>query len=119
MVTKKYLNELTYQIIGAAIEVHKNLGPGLLESVYHKCLEREFYLRNISFSSELIVPVHYKGVEVNAELRCDFLVDNNIVTELKTIAELAPVHEAPVINLHEATQKTKRDIDQLLLLQLI
>jgi len=62
LVTKSYLNDLSYKIIGCAIEVHKTLGPGLLESVYHDCLKKEFWLRNIYADSQLIVPVVYKGL---------------------------------------------------------
>jgi len=62
--TKKYLDELTFKIIGAAIEVHKELGPGLLENVYHRCLKREFNLRGLTYSSEHYVAVHYKGEEM-------------------------------------------------------
>jgi len=74
MITKKYLEDLTYNVIGAAIEVHKYIGPGLLESVYHKCLLKELMERKIQFQSELCVPIDYKGLEVSAELRCDFLI---------------------------------------------
>lgn len=63
--TKKYLNDLTYKIIGAAIEVHKTLGSGLLESVYHKCMKQELLLRKIDFLSDFIVPVSYKGILIN------------------------------------------------------
>jgi GxxExxY protein len=64
MITKKKLDELTYIIIGAAIEVHKALGAGLLESVYHKCLKQEFFIRELSYVSEFFVPVHYKGIDI-------------------------------------------------------
>ncbi|MGN7866883.1 GxxExxY protein [Chryseobacterium sp. 22458] len=72
MITQSYLTDLTYKINGACIEVHKILGAGLLESVYHKCLEEEFRLRNISFKSELKVPLNYKGKEINCDFFCDF-----------------------------------------------
>lgn len=107
MVTRKYLDDLTYKIIGAAIEVHKYLGPGLLESVYHKCLRQEFSLRSLSYSAEMILPIHYKGIEVNTVLRCDFLVDNLIVVELKTIDLIAPVHEAQILTYMKLLQKSK------------
>lgn len=71
LLTKKYLDHLTYRIIGAAIEVHKALGPGLLESVYHKCMDREMLSREMTFVSELVVPVRYEGIDLDAELRCD------------------------------------------------
>jgi len=95
--TKKQLNELTYTIIGAAIEVHKALGQGLLESVYHKCLKHELELRGLKFSSELIVPLRYKDINIDTELRCDLLVENCIVLELKSVIEILPIHEAQTL----------------------
>ncbi len=92
--TKQYINDLTYKIIGASIEVHKALGAGLLESVYHKCLKQEFIKQEISFQSELNVPIHYNDVIIDADLRCDFLVENCIVLELKAIEHVIPLHEA-------------------------
>src|ERR1041385_2457101 len=105
--TKKELDELTYKIIGAAIEVHKALGPGLLESVYHKCLKQELTLRDLSFVSELLVPVHYKGIDVDTELRCDFLVENKVVVELKAVEAIAPVFEAQVLTYMKLLEKPK------------
>ncbi len=96
-ITKKYLDRLSYQVVGAAIEVHKAIGPGLLESVYHECLKRELSLREISFQSELTVPVQFKGISVTTDLRCDFLVENILVVELKTVAAFAPVHQAQLL----------------------
>lgn len=95
--TKNYLNQLTYDIIGAAIEVHKELGPGLLESVYHRCLFHEFRIRKINFQSELTIPIEYKGLELDAQLRCDFFVKDCIVVELKAVESVLPVHEAQLI----------------------
>ncbi|MEN9522663.1 MAG: hypothetical protein RL065_1040 [Bacteroidota bacterium] len=88
---------MTYKIIGAAIEVHKVLGPGLLESVYHKCLKEELKLREINFESEKIVPVNYKGVIAITDLRCDFLIENCIVIELKAVESMLPIHEAQLL----------------------
>ncbi|RZJ79423.1 MAG: GxxExxY protein, partial [Flavobacterium sp.] len=88
---------LTYKIIGAAIEVHKNLGPGLLESVYQTCLEHEFILQGINFISQPIVPIHYKGIELESNLRCDFLVSNNIVIELKSVEIIKPISQAQLL----------------------
>jgi len=105
--TKKYLNDLTYQILGAAIEVHKELGPGLLESVYHKCLKQELFLRNINFLSEQIVPVNYKGMEFNAELRCDLIVEDVIVVELKSVDAIVPVFEAQLLTYMKLLKKPK------------
>ena len=96
-ITKKYLKDLVYQVNGAAIEVHKNLGPGLLESVYHKCLKQELSERGIKFKSELIVPVIYKGFDINAELRCDLFIENILPVELKAVEYVLPVHHAQIM----------------------
>jgi GxxExxY protein len=96
-ITKNYLKELTYQINGAAIEVHKELGPGLLESVYHKCLKKELSLRGISFESEFLVLIDFKGTPIETELRCDLLIEKCIVIELKAIESLAPIHQAQIL----------------------
>jgi len=95
--TKSYLKDLTYKVTGAAIEVHKRLGPGLLESVYHKCLAKELELRKISFKSEYKIPYNYKGFDLDIELRCDFLIDGVLVVELKAIESILPVHEAQIL----------------------
>lgn len=105
--TKKYIDELTYTIIGAAIEVHKSLGPGLLESVYHKCLKQEFMLRSVNFGSEFIVPVEYKGIHVETDLRCDFLVEGAIVVELKAVDSIVPVFEAQLLTYMKLLEKPK------------
>ena len=88
---------MTYHVTGAAIEVHKSIGPGLLESVYHKCLKHELSLRGINFESEFKVPVLYKGMETEADLRCDILVENILPVELKAISEILPIHEAQLL----------------------
>jgi len=96
-ITKTYLKDLVYQVNGAAIEVHKALGPGLLESVYHKCLAKELSLRGIKYKSELVVPVIYKGLDINAELRCDLFIEDILTVELKAVQYVMPVHEAQVL----------------------
>jgi GxxExxY protein len=90
-------NDLTHEIIGAAIEVHRSLGPGLLESAYEECLAREFTIRGISFERQKPLPVVYKEVKVEAGYRVDFLVSGRIVVELKAIEALAPIHDAIVL----------------------
>ncbi len=105
--TKKELDELSYKILGAAIEVHKALGPGLLESVYQKCLKQEFLLRQLDFASEFLVSVNYKGIDVNADLRCDFVVMDLIVIELKAVDAIAPVHEAQLLTYMKLLEKPK------------
>lgn len=82
MITKKELKDLVYRVNGAAIEVHKHLGLGLLESIYHKCMMKELSLREINFQSELTVPIEYKGLELESELRCDLFIENSLVIEL-------------------------------------
>ena len=98
VISKTYLKDLVYHINGAAIEVHKHLGPGLLESVYHKCLAHEFKLRGIAFCSELFIPVEYKDLELDTRFKCDFLVENEIVIELKAAESILPIHIAFLIN---------------------
>lgn len=95
--TKQHLDNLTYKIIGAAIEVHKNLGPGLLESVYQSCLEHEFTLQGISFLSQPVVPIYYKEIELESILRCDFIVENSIVVEWKSVDIMKPIFQAQLL----------------------
>jgi GxxExxY protein len=90
-------NQLTHAIIGAAIEVHKQLGPGLLESAYEECLARELTLRNIKFERQKSLPVVYKDVKLDCGYRLDFLVERRVVLELKAVEALAPIHEAIVL----------------------
>jgi GxxExxY protein len=87
-------NQLTHEIIGAAIEVHRVLGPGLLESAYEECLARELTLRNIKFERQKPLPVVYKDVKLDCGYRLDFLVEGRVVLELKAVESLAPIHEA-------------------------
>jgi GxxExxY protein len=88
---------LTEKIIGAAIEVHRNLGPGLLESVYEDCLAHEFRLRNIQFEKEKPLPVEYKGILLDCGYRLDFLVEEKVIVELKSVECLLPIHEAQLL----------------------
>ena len=97
LTTKEYLKDLTYKVNGAAIEVHKLLGAGLLESVYHKCLFKEFTLRSINFLSEYKIPYNYKGLDIDIDLRCDFLVENVLVVEIKSVETVLPIHEAQLL----------------------
>jgi GxxExxY protein len=87
-------NGLTHDIIGAAIEVHRLLGPGLLESAYEECLSRELVLRNLRVDRQVPVPVIYKDVKLECGYRLDLLVEQQVVVELKSIESFAPVHEA-------------------------
>ena len=105
--TKKYLNEITYQVVGCAIEVHKHLGPGLLESVYEKCFLKELNLRGISYQSQVWVPLQYKGLDINAELRLDVLVEDVLCVELKAQQGLLSVHDAILLSYMRMLQKPK------------
>ncbi len=107
MNSKITVNQLSYSILATAIEVHKTLGPGLLESVYHNCMKREFFLRKIHAVSELSVPVIYKGSNVSADLRCDFFIEDLIVVELKSCAAIIPVHVAVMYTYMKLLKKPK------------
>ena len=96
-VSKKYLDQLSYKVIGAAIEVHKILGPGLLEKVYHKCLSKEFLLRGIKFEAERKIDFDYKGEPLDIDLKCDFIIEDILVLEIKAKQELIPLYEAQVL----------------------
>ena len=106
-ITKKYLNELTYKVIGCAIEVHKHLGPGLLESVYEKCFLRELTLQGMAFNNQLRVPLGYKGLELDTELRLDVLVEDILCVELKAQEGLLPIHDAVLLSYMQMLQKPK------------
>lgn len=106
-ITQKYLDELTYKIIGCAIEVHKHLGPGLLESVYEKCFIHELGLRELHYQSQQKVPVSYKNIHLDAELRFDVLVENLIIVELKSIDGILPIHEAVLLTYLKMLSKPK------------
>jgi GxxExxY protein len=106
-ISKKYLNDLTYKVIGCAIEVHKHLGPGLLESVYEKCFMRELSLRGIEHKSQIWVPLQYKGLQLDTELRLDVLVDDILCVELKAQEGLLPIHDAVLLSYMQMLQKPK------------
>jgi GxxExxY protein len=89
--------DLTERIIGAAIEVHKALGPGLLESAYEECLALELSLANISFERQVPLPVAYKSLQLECGYRLDFLVEKTVVLELKAVECLQPIHEAQLL----------------------
>jgi GxxExxY protein len=90
-------NQLTEVVIGAAIEVHRSLGPGLLESAYEECLCRELSLRKIPFRRQQGLPVEYKGIKLDCGYRIDILVADRVVVEIKAVDELHPVHDAQLL----------------------
>jgi GxxExxY protein len=91
------VNKTTEAVIGAAIEVHRHLGPGLLESAYEECLCQELKLRNIPFRRQVPLPINYKGVQLDCSYRIDLLINDEVVVELKAIDGLLPIHEAQVL----------------------
>src|SRR5882757_9670727 len=105
--TKKYLDELTYKVIGCAIEVHKQIGPGLLESVYEKCFLKELDLQGVTYQKQVWVPLEYKGLELDAELRLDVLVEDLLCVELKAQEGLLPIHDEVLLSYMEMLQKPK------------
>jgi GxxExxY protein len=90
-------NGLSNLVIGAPIEVHRHLGPGLLESAYHQCLARELSLKGIALESEKPVPIEYKGVNLDCGYRLDFVVGSKLILELKAIERILPIHEAQML----------------------
>ena len=88
---------LTQQVIGCAIEVHRTLGPGLLESTYEKCLAHELKLAGLPFINQAAMPIDYKGITLDCGYRLDFLIDDYLVVELKAVEQLLPIHQAQVI----------------------
>lgn len=99
------INEITRDIIAAAIEVHKTLGPGLLESTYEICLCRELTLRGIPSEKQLELPVIYKGITLDVGYRIDILVEDVVIVELKSVEALAPVHSAQLLTYLKLSQK--------------
>ena len=93
----KDINQLTGRVIGAAIEVHKALGPGLLESVYEECLCRELQLCEISFQRQKNLPIEYKGEFLEIGYRLDLIVENSVIVELKSCDTLKPIHKAQLL----------------------
>ena len=98
------LAEVTERVIGAAIQVHRELGPGLLESAYQSCMGLEMTESGICFQQEVVIPLVYKGRAVPNSYKIDFLVEKQVIVELKTVDKLAPVHAAQVITYLKMTK---------------
>lgn len=107
MVTQKFLNELTYKIIGCAIEVNKVLGPGLLENIYEKCLIYELKQNGLSTKSQQSIQLFYKKIEMDCDLRFDLLVEDLIVVELKAVETVNPICEAQLLTYMKLLEKPK------------
>jgi GxxExxY protein len=106
-ITQKYINELTYQIIGCAIEVHKIVGPGLLESVYEKCMIKELQLNGLNYMTQQRIELEYKGFQMEGDLRYDILVEDLVVVELKACDGILPIHEAIILTYMKMLCKPK------------
>jgi len=106
-ITQQLISELSYKIIGSAIEVHKQLGPGLLESVYQSCLVEELIMRGIKVQSEMVIPILYKGKNLGGQLRLDLLVEDLIIVELKAVEEMIPLYQAQLLSYLKLTSKPK------------
>ena len=104
--SERLLSEsLTEQIIGAAIEVHRELGPGLLESVYQECMCQELRLRGIPFRCQIELPVTYKGIQTGGKYRIDLIVADEVLVELKSVERILGVHEAQLLTYLKLTGK--------------
>lgn len=106
-ITKQSLNQLSYSIIGCAIEIHKELGPGLLESVYEKCLVHLLQEKGHRVDRQRSIPLNFRGIQLDCELRFDLLVDDLIIVELKTVEAILPIHEAQLLTYMKLLSKPK------------
>ena len=107
MITQKYVNEVAYEIVGCAIEVHKHLGPGLLESIYESCLVEELLDQGFKVESQVQVPIIYKNKNVGIPLKLDIVVDDIIILELKSVDVILPVFKAQLLTYLKLTGKPK------------
>lgn len=105
--TKREINEIAYRIIGCAIEVHKHLGPGLLESIYQECLIEELISNGLKVESEKWVPVIYKGKLLKGKLKLDLLVEDHVIVELKAVETLVNIHQAQLLSHMNLIEKPK------------
>ena len=107
MVTQKSINNLAFEIIGCAIEVHRQLGPGLLESVYEVCLIDELQVHELEVKSQVTVPVIYKNKDLGGYLKIDLLVEDLIIVELKAVEIMIPLYQAQLLSYLKLTGKPK------------
>ena len=98
-------NDISRLVIGAAIDVHRTMGPGLLESVYHQCMKHELGIRGIAYETEVQIKAEYKGLEFDCAYRMDIVVNNSVVLELKVVEHLLPIHEAQLLSYLRLTGK--------------
>ena len=103
--TKKQVTQLSYDIVGCAIMVHKILGPGLLESVYEKCLKEELIFNGFKVESQKKVKLEYRNIQIETELRLDLIVNDVVIIEIKSVENLLPVHEAQLLTYMSLLEK--------------
>ncbi len=106
-ISKKYVNDLAYKVVGCAIEVHKQLGPGLLESVYETCFGEELKAQGLSIQRQIPVPIIYKGKDLGTTLVLDLIVNDLIIVELKAVEVIIPVFKAQLLSYLKLTGKPK------------
>ena len=107
MITQSYINNVSYKIVGCAIDVHKELGPGLLESVYQKCFVKELELRGFKVNQQIKIPIQYKGEYLDCDLRLDVLVEDLIIVELKSVESMLPLFKAQLLTYMKLLEKPK------------
>jgi len=107
IVTQKYINDISYKIVGCSIEVHKELGPGLLESIYQICLIEELKSANLYVESQVPLDINYKGKKLDSTLRLDLLVNDLVVVELKAVEKMISLYTAQLLTYLKLTQKPK------------
>lgn len=106
-VTQDQVNQLAYKVVGCAIEVHDHLGPGLLESIYEKCIIEELYNRDLKVRSQVPVPISYKGKRIDHDLKLDLLINDLVIVELKAVENMLPVFEAQLLSYLKLADKPK------------
>ncbi len=107
MITQKYVNDLSYKIVGCAIEVHKELGPGLLEIAYERAMKYELKSKNLKFESQVQVPVLYKGNQLDCRFRLDLIVEELVIVELKSVKTMIPLFQAQLMTYLKLLKKPK------------
>jgi GxxExxY protein len=107
MITQKYINQITYQVIVCAMEVHKQLGPGLLESVYEECMIEELRFKGLAVQAQQKVPLFYRGKALKTELRLDIIVNDLVILELKAVETMIPLYKAQLLSYLKLSSKPK------------
>lgn len=107
MIANKLVNDIAYRVVGCAIEVHRHLGPGLLESVYEKCMIDELEQNGLQAQSQFYVPVFYKGKNLGSVLKLDLLINNLVIVELKAVEQMIPVYKAQLLSYLKLADKPK------------